>query len=185
MGGYGSGRPGRRITTQASCRLDITIIQGQGCIVPGARTQSTQRWIQTRSGKETSIGLMVDYRSPQPAAELLYAMHVRDAEPVTRRVPVAMSITQPNYGGLRYWWHCPRCDQRVRILYLPPGAGDFRCRVCWHLTYESSNESDKRVSALVNDQLKLLAMSNDAPAGMSSNVLLLLKAYAVLERRGY
>jgi hypothetical protein len=184
MGGYGSGRPGYRITTQASCRLDIMTIQRQGCIVPGAWTQSTQRWIETRSGKETSIGLIMDYRSTQPAAELLYAMQIGTADPVTRRVPIAMSITQPNYGGLRYWWHCPRCDQRVRILYLPPGAGDFRCRVCWRLTYESSNESDKRVSALVNDPLKMLALSRGAMAGSSKNVMLLLRAYDMLEQRG-
>jgi len=157
-------------------------IQRQGAIEPGACTQSTQRWISTRSRQETSIGLLVDCRA-DPYALLIYSRQAGTDVPTVERVRASISVTQPHYGGRRYWWHCPRCNRRVRILYLPPGAGDFRCRVCWCLTYESSNESDKRVSALVNDPLKMLALSRSAMAGSSKNIMLLLRAYDRLEKR--
>ncbi len=57
--------------------------------------------------------------------------------------------TRPNYGGARWYFSCPfiaegeRCDNRVRILYLPPGERDFGCRKCHDLTYESSQTNHK------------------------------------------
>jgi len=40
------------------------------------------------------------------------------------------------------------CRRRVAKLYVPPGGHLFGCRHCYDLTYKSSQESDKRVSAL-------------------------------------
>lgn len=45
--------------------------------------------------------------------------------------------TTPNFGGVRYWWGCPRCGRRVRILYGAP----FMCRECHALTYETRQKS--------------------------------------------
>ena len=49
--------------------------------------------------------------------------------------------TFPHFGGVRYWFTCPRCGRRVRILYYPPNGDGFACRICWKITYKSSNES--------------------------------------------
>ncbi len=38
-----------------------------------------------------------------------------------------------NYGGFRYFFHCPRCDKRMRILYCKDGK--FLCRKCLNLGY--------------------------------------------------
>lgn len=47
------------------------------------------------------------------------------------RIPIEK---QPcNYGGFRYFFRCPRCDKRMRILYLKEGR--FLCRECLNLGY--------------------------------------------------
>jgi len=38
-----------------------------------------------------------------------------------------------NYGGYRYFFHCPTCDRRMRILYCHKGR--FLCRKCLDLCY--------------------------------------------------
>ncbi len=49
------------------------------------------------------------------------------------------SMTLP-LGGKRFWFVCPDCKRRTAFLYLPPNASHFGCRVCYHLTYRSSQE---------------------------------------------
>jgi len=47
------------------------------------------------------------------------------------RIPIEK---QPcNYGGFRYFFHCPDCDKRMRILYCKEGK--FLCRKCLDLCY--------------------------------------------------
>lgn len=38
-----------------------------------------------------------------------------------------------NYGGFRYFLSCPRCNQRMRMLYCKDGK--FLCRKCLNLGY--------------------------------------------------
>lgn len=40
-----------------------------------------------------------------------------------------------NYGGFRYYFHCPLCTKRMRKLYFTHGV--FLCRKCLHLGYYS------------------------------------------------
>jgi hypothetical protein len=62
---------------------------------------------------------------------------------------VKLLTTEPNFGGVRWWFACPftiegeRCNRRVAKLYLPPGEHEFGCRKCHDLTYQSSQESHK------------------------------------------
>src|SRR6476646_3050086 len=42
--------------------------------------------------------------------------------------------TEPNYGGMRWWFLCPRCPRRVSQLHLPTrGCFQFFCRYCYDL----------------------------------------------------
>jgi hypothetical protein len=57
---------------------------------------------------------------------------------------VTFTPTEPNLGGLRWWFVCPYpgpgkspCGRRVRILYRPWSAHLFGCRECHGLTYRS------------------------------------------------
>ncbi len=58
---------------------------------------------------------------------------------------IQLLSTPCNYGGKRYWFHCPlesnghKCRRRVAILYLPPGEKYFGCRHCYKLTYRIRN----------------------------------------------
>lgn len=58
---------------------------------------------------------------------------------------IVLSATKPHYGGVRWWLCCPGCGKRCYYLYLPPTAYRFRCRSCHQLTYQSTQEWDKRV----------------------------------------
>jgi hypothetical protein len=60
-----------------------------------------------------------------------------------------LQTTRPNFGGLRWWFSCPRmldgeeCGRRVGTLYRPPGGRYFACRHCLGLTYESCQRSHR------------------------------------------
>lgn len=50
-----------------------------------------------------------------------------------------VTATQCNYGGLRYWWQCPKCGRRVGVLYsLPWQFNEWACRHCHGAVHESS-----------------------------------------------
>ena len=63
------------------------------------------------------------------------------------RLEVEMEERTFRYGGRSWWMLCPCCSGRCLKLYLPPGAvaqpTPFRCRRCWGLVYEASQESHK------------------------------------------
>ena len=54
-------------------------------------------------------------------------------------VPIA--ITQPSFGGVRYWFRCPResCGRRCQVLYRErvSNARALACRQCVRVRYES------------------------------------------------
>ena len=52
----------------------------------------------------------------------------------------ALTTTKPRFGGLRYWFMCPRCGRRVGKLYH---AERWACRRCHHLTYQSQRRSSR------------------------------------------
>ena len=65
---------------------------------------------------------------------------------------VKLHGTQPQFGGVRWWFLCPDCQRRVLYLYLPQNvyhpacrscenAYRFSCRRCHNLSYESTQSS--------------------------------------------
>lgn len=51
---------------------------------------------------------------------------------------LTLERTAMHLGGERVWWHCPRCDKRVAMLY---GGRELACRHCWGLSYRCRNET--------------------------------------------
>lgn len=49
-------------------------------------------------------------------------------------VPIDLTTTQPNFGGVRYWFICPYCGKRVGTLYQT--GFSFVCRNCIGLRYK-------------------------------------------------
>lgn len=56
-------------------------------------------------------------------------------------------------GGVRWWFHCPRCDRRSAKLYVPRGGSFFACRICHNLTYRSCNTSGQKIMGYTTHQL--------------------------------
>ena len=50
------------------------------------------------------------------------------------RYSVQLTKTSCNYGHYRHWWLCPKCSQRVSVLYC---AGLYVCRHCIGANYGS------------------------------------------------
>lgn len=139
MGGMGSGRHwwGARGTTEDRWPIDVRKWQRSGALVPGTR------WTHTRTLNGEDIGSICTtvYKN---SVNLHY--RVRDSfyggEWEHREYFVYLEQTRCNYGGTRPWFLCPmnRCGRRIAVLYL--WDGDFACRQCHGLAYESQRESD-------------------------------------------
>jgi hypothetical protein len=60
---------------------------------------------------------------------------------------VHMDATGCRFGGVRWWFCCPKCRRRCTKLYLPRGPV-FLCRICHDLTYESCIEGKSTTAFL-------------------------------------
>ncbi len=84
-------------------------------MAPGQR--STMSW---RSGQRVSI--------ESSGTRVVFSVGSRGCQVVD------LMWTSCALGGERIWFRCPACKRRVAILYL---GGNFACRVCQGLYYES------------------------------------------------
>jgi hypothetical protein len=151
MGGIGSGswmRTGSKRTTESQHRVDIRKLKKDGCLIPGISGHI--RW--SCRGEETgSVGykvyedrLVLNYKHRQQGEEW---QHIEQT--------VLFDWTQCNYGNSRTWLLCPRCCERVAVLY---GAGKyFWCRQCHNLTYSTQQEGkpDRLMSKARNIRRRL------------------------------
>ena len=53
------------------------------------------------------------------------------------KTPISLDTTIPHFGGLRYWFICPRCEERKAVLYKHPERTTFACRNCHDLVYKT------------------------------------------------
>lgn len=135
MGGSGSGRWNDHHKALAV----------EDCLVLDAATFHTNWQVRQPA---TSGTLIWHVRQSQSSAS--YTLTRGTSEATLRLVYLCNSLrnetirllpTRPNYGGLRWWFLCPACGNRVRRVLLPPSGSCFRCRRCHRLTYRSCQES--------------------------------------------
>lgn len=178
MGGYGSTRwrlHGKRDTVEDCRQLSIFDMAREGLVRPDTCGWGRWIWFDSYTHEErASIGYEVNTLATLSWMRLYYTMTKNAEEGGHYDYKVLLTITRPHFGGVRWWFICPLkvngrpCRRRVAKLYLPPGAGYFGCRHCYKLTYRSSQESDKRVSALRRlDLYALLAALNDGEVDWS------------------
>jgi hypothetical protein len=74
---------------------------------------------------------------------------------------IELVSTEPQYGGVRWWFKCPKCCRRVARLHRPSHTEYFFCRHCYGLTYESVQSSHspteaffKRIACDLNSTLR-------------------------------
>ena len=88
-----------------------------------------------KTGKLTVESL--SKRSIKGLSEQIEAALDGSVDGVFEGLPV--TATQCNYGGLRYWWQCPKCARRVGVLYaLPWQFNEWSCRHCHGAVHGSS-----------------------------------------------
>lgn len=76
----------------------------------------------------------------QPHMWLEHLPH-RDGDHEPMRYRVGLQWTRPHYGGIRWWFVCPRDQERCGKLYLPRGGWQFWSREAYRLRYQSQRET--------------------------------------------
>jgi len=111
------------------------------------------RW-ESSFGKEDRIGWKVN---PYHSIRLQYTNTKISGEKKEHDYEVLIETTPCNYGGERWWFLCPVCFRRCRILYQPPSQSVFACRICHDLSYRSRQEGKNYFSMIVDAALNLPA----------------------------
>lgn len=190
MGGWGSGtwsRWNKKNTVDDGLSLDINKLVRDGLLARDFALGSL-RWTNSRTEKETaSIGFILEPLASGLIMRLHYSNTGRNGDKESLNYPIQLQTTRPYYGGRRWWFTCPLvvkgqpCGRRVGKLYLPPGEKYFGCRHCYDLTYQSCQESDKRLNFyLKNTAAMWEAMQRDT---MSTASFLAFKAYFKIKKR--
>jgi len=52
-------------------------------------------------------------------------------------IEVRLATSRTGFGGVRFWFQCPFCKQRVGVLYKHPLNNNIGCRKCLNLEYKS------------------------------------------------
>ena len=126
-----------KATVEESNDLSVFSLKEWGMLKAGYNS-TTITWTSDRTGKQSRIGLEV-YMNDDPFVRLSYAITDRQGNSTPYENEVSLVTTPCNLGGVRYWFACPHCWERVAVLYLAPGDVYFRCRNCNNLSYNSRN----------------------------------------------
>jgi len=143
MGGYGSGRSGWRPVVEDGLKLDAYRLQRDGtlCSKGMGICFGSLVWTNKVTGKKcASVSFTVNYGDG--SFKLYYTKTVCGEEHSVNDL-IWLRLQKTNFNGSRFLFECPRCMRRSAKLYLPSGAVHFRCRRCYNLTYQSSNDSRK------------------------------------------
>jgi len=111
------------------------------------------QWTWT-NGRESSIGYEV---KPGQGVRLHYKSNSKPFDYL-----VSVVTTPCHFGGVRYWWLCPQCSRRCRILY---GGAVFVCRRCSGAYYETQASKD----LLVRIDNELRRLCRQLGVGLSIN----------------
>lgn len=121
-----------RRCTDEMMALDIRQLAREGHL--GMERMSWDAWTR-RNGMSITLhthtrhdGLWIEWRTRARGESTWHAFN---------RL-LTLERTTMHLGGERVWWHCPRCDRRVAMLY---GGRELACRHCWGLTYRCRNET--------------------------------------------
>ena len=132
MGGYGSTRwrwHRKKATAEQCVKLDAAHWTRLGILRDGI----------IKTGWQSSIRYRLDTTDGyQPLVHLTYGLGRESLD-----YPVFLETTQPQFGGVRWWFCCPFCRRRVQKLFLPPRASQFGCRHCHNLSYATRNQTPK------------------------------------------
>jgi hypothetical protein len=111
--------------------LDLAWLRRQKLLRPG--TSSLINWT---TGGQPSGSIRIEVGVD--AILLIYRTRSYGEDWQDRRELVRFRETNTEFGGRRRWFACPRCGRACRVLF---GGGQFLCRRCHGLRYQSQHES--------------------------------------------
>jgi hypothetical protein len=142
MGGYGSTRWGwhyKKQTVENS--LKLTVLDVLKCSIP-LKTSGRRGGFLTWKRRDHIVGSVTFALDLQVDNPVLMVKYSANGQP--HNYAINLTTTPCRYGGVRYWFSCPRCKRRCGCLYLPltqSNSTRFYCRKCHDLTYTSSQEA--------------------------------------------
>lgn len=144
MGGYGSGRRYGDPVAEESLRIDIAWMVRTRRAMPGSRVWGSLSWT-CRGEPSGNINYTCDMTDLENAfLELRFKVTRNSTGKSTDHVQrIYLSYTVPNFGGKRWWMHCPRTGERVGKLYCPAGAELFANRKSYRIGYRSQRVTDR------------------------------------------
>ena len=122
----------KKSTAEASCDLSIFSLNKLGLLT--GKQSTAKIWQHNLTGQRTVVFLTADVTG-DPYVQLTYTL----GNTYEYDYQVSLLTSPCNLGGVRYWFACPGCSERVGVLYLARGDAHFRCRHCNNLTYLSRN----------------------------------------------
>ena len=181
MGGYGSTRWGwhsKKRTTEQCLSLDVSGLRRPGYLEPNNVVPLGR--ITWASGSNVGFTLRTEASTGE-----LWLHYSVDGQTAPRYV-VHLVTTRPRFGGLRWWFLCPWCRRRARILYLSPRNGRFECRLCCGLTYRSAQEHNKTFDRYMKLPPQALAqmMNGNGRESFQATMAFMERGYRMMERIG-
>ena len=154
MGGYGSGRYGGTATTEGTASYVLDIKSFASAFRLGQRFAGAIRFDDGKFVVVVIVDLTNEWNS---FVQLIHS--TRDFREGDRSVTgrIQLARTQPNFGGHRWWFLCPRTGRRTTKLFLPNGGWHFWSRQAYGLGYACQRENRfsrlQRRAAILNRQL--------------------------------
>jgi hypothetical protein len=137
MGGSGSGRHGGRVLVENAIRLNVDTLLSR-C---GIRRGGAARGKFNFDFDDQDLWIDFECHINHPGESWLRLRYqICDywtGEPHDIDELIYLVATRPPFGGVRWWFVCPRTNRRVRMLYLPLGARRFASRRAYRLAYAS------------------------------------------------
>jgi hypothetical protein len=125
----------QRVCLQDGLKLDLNRLIRQGAVRPGLNTEPyVIQW--TRSGEVIAL-VLITANLCDPATSWLRIQ----APSVDQRINL---VSRPRHFGGRQWYFiCPFENKRASVLWMPPGAKEFRSRQAWDgkVAYKSQFQS--------------------------------------------
>lgn len=139
MGGYGSGRTGGRYTLEGCGSFPLSMKTLRPYIREHGNHFTATYTFAVGSPEELAVTLMINMRDPHNPSLTLMHQRRTDAGGLESYC-VWFERHTPNYGGVRWYFVCPRTMRRVTKLWLPRGGHQFWSRQAYRLDYVTQRE---------------------------------------------
>jgi hypothetical protein len=138
MGGRGSGRSGRPSYESTRSLILCTTTFARAGLRFGVSGYST---LTFTSDDEPPFAATIETDTTVRQAPYMRFAHARRTDPpIAEQYNVRLLTSPQPFGGVRWWFECPRTGRRAVKLYLPLGGHQFWSRHAYGLGYASQRE---------------------------------------------